>query len=56
MAKVKNISLDRFELYNLKQDPAERKNLAEREPGRLKALSERLLKLQKEVQAEGPTW
>lgn len=56
MAEVKSVSLDRFELYNLKDDPGEKVNLASREPARLKRMSEILVRRHKEVQAEGPDW
>jgi arylsulfatase A len=56
MAEVKGIRLDTFELYNLRSDLAEKNNLAEREPARLKAMADRLLKLQEEVRAEGFDW
>lgn len=56
MAKVKAIELNSFELYNLKEDPAEKNNLAEKDPKRLKQMSDRLTKLQREVKAEGVSW
>jgi len=56
MDEVKSVSLDRFELYNLKADAGEKHDLAAREPARLKRLSETLVRRQREVQAEGPDW
>ena len=53
---VKTMELKHFELYNLKRDRDQKKNLAETEPTRLKELSVQLVKKYREVQAEGPEW
>ena len=53
---VKTMELKHFELYNLKRDRDQKKNLAETEPARLKELSVQLVKKYREVQAEGPEW
>jgi len=45
-----------FELYNLSKDIAEKRNLAEAEPGRLEAMKKTLAKLHAEVETEGPDW
>lgn len=48
--------LAEFELYNVREDIAEKRNLAAREPARLKTMSDRLAVLYAEVRAEGPKW
>jgi arylsulfatase A len=48
--------LEKFELYNLKDDLKEANDLAEKEPERVKAMAETLKKLHAEVSAEGPRW
>jgi len=48
--------MTKFELYNLRQDPAEKQNLAESEPKRLEAMKKALVKLNAEIDAEGPKW
>ncbi len=56
MKLIKTAKLTTFELYNLREDMAERNNLAASEPERLKRMSEMLVKKFVEVQKEGPTW
>jgi arylsulfatase A len=56
VAKVTPDGLANFELYNLAADRAEKDNLATREPDRLAAMRDKLLKLHAEVEAEGPDW
>ena len=46
----------RFELYNLREDIGETKDLAEKEPQRLADLKARLLAKYHEVREESPTW
>lgn len=48
--------LKTFELYNLRADLTEKHDVAAREPGRVKTLSENLLAMHREIKAEGPTW
>lgn len=48
--------LTRFELYNLEEDPAESRELSEREPERLAAMKKELAELHRAVEAEGPDW
>jgi arylsulfatase A len=48
--------MTKFELYNLRQDPAEKQNLAESEPRRLETMKKVLAKLHAEIDAEGPKW
>ena len=49
-------SLMQFELYNLREDRAEKNNLAGSETGRLEAMKQTLAKLHHEFDAEGPRW
>ena len=53
---VKETPLSEFELYNLKADRDQEKNLAASEPEQLKKLTAMLVKKYREVQAEGPEW
>lgn len=53
---VKETPLSEFELYNLKVDRDQEKNLAASEPEQLKKLTAMLVKKYREVQAEGPEW
>ncbi len=55
-AVVKGLELAEFELYNLREDLGETNDLAGRKPGRLKAMSRRLVELHDEVRAEAPDW
>ena len=48
--------LDRFELYNLKDDPKETTDLREKEPERFASLRQELTALNARVEAEGPDW
>lgn len=52
----KTAMLTGFELYNLKADIAESKDLAAAEPQRLKEMSEQLTQKYLEVRAESPIW
>lgn len=56
MPFIKDARLVRFELYNLREDPGEKTNLAAREPRRLKELSGQLITLDREIRAEGYDW
>jgi arylsulfatase A len=53
---IKQARLVEFELYDLREDPAETANLAGSQPHRLRDLRDRLVNLYREVQAEGPVW
>jgi len=53
---IKAAKLVSFELYNLKDDLAQQNDLAQKEPAKIKELSETLVKKYTEVQAEGPVW
>jgi arylsulfatase A len=46
----------KFELYNLREDVAEKNDLAGKEPRRLKEMADALRKLNAEIVAEGPKW
>ena len=48
--------LTQFALYNLREDPSEQNDLAERAPERLEALRRKLIPLHEEIDAEGPVW
>ena len=45
-----------FELYNLKEDVAEKNDLANAQPAKLEELKAELLKMHAEVKAGGPVW
>lgn len=48
--------LKTFELYNLKDDPSERTNLAPSQARRVARMSATLRKLHKDIRREGPKW
>ena len=56
MEIIKNAQLIDFELYNLREDLGQKKDLAKKEPERLAQLKAMLVKKYREVQKEGPTW
>jgi arylsulfatase A len=56
LPRVKDTTLARFELYNLKDDPREEKDLAAAEPALLRQLSAELNRLDASVRAEAPIW
>ncbi len=49
-------SLTQFELYNLKTDPQEKTDLSETQPTKLAEMKSALVKLNTEIEAEGPDW
>jgi arylsulfatase A len=49
-------SLTRLELYNLKDDPQEKNELGAVEPAKLAEMKSALVKLNTEIEAEGPDW
>lgn len=51
-----NNDMTSFELYNLREDIAEKNNLAESERKLLAAMKKTLVKLHAEIDAEGPRW
>ena len=56
MPMIKSAKLHRFELYNLKTDPRQERDLATAEPAKLAAFAKQMNALHQEVVAEGPTW
>ena len=48
--------LSQFELYNLKTDPQEKTELGAAEPAKLADMKNALIKLNTEIEAEGPDW
>jgi len=56
MESIKTAEPAGFELYNLREDIGETRDLAAAEPERLRAMSEQLRSLYEEVRAESPTW
>lgn len=56
MQHVYQVKFSEFELYNLREDPNETRNLAKERPGETKRLATRLMALHKEVTQEGPDW
>jgi arylsulfatase A len=53
---VADVGLKDIELYNLRADRKETMNLAAAEPARLEQLKAKLVKLNAEIEAEGPDW
>ena len=53
---IKTARLQRFELYNLRDDVGETTDLASREPKRLEAMVAKLQKMYAQVQEETPRW
>ncbi len=51
-----NNQMTRFELYNLRDDLAEKHNLAQTQPDRLKQMKQTLAALHAQIDAEGPKW
>ncbi len=48
--------LTRFELYNLQNDPQEKTNLRATQPAKFEEMKTALVKLNTEIEAEGPDW
>jgi arylsulfatase A len=48
--------LTKFELYDIVRDPQEKQDLAATNTSKLAKLKEELVKLNTEIEAEGPTW
>jgi len=53
---VKDVPLTRFELYNLREDPREERDLWQAEPERARRMAQRLVELDAEVRREAPAW
>lgn len=56
MEYLKHTKLAAFELYNLREDPGEMRDLASQQPERRRSMEERLTALYSRIQAEGPVW
>jgi arylsulfatase A len=56
MAWFKGAALKKFELYNLREDPAEQRDLAPTQPEVLARLSAQVVGLYSEMQREAPDW
>lgn len=56
MPLIKDPTLSRFELYNLRTDPGEKNDLSSSEPRLLAALRRQLKSIHSEVRAEAPVW
>lgn len=56
MKLIKSEKLVKFELYNLREDLAQKTNLAKKHPEKLKELSEKLIAKHREVQEAGKLW
>ena len=56
MKLIKTAKLTKFELYNIRKDIGEKKDLSKAEPDRLNAMTEALQKKYLEVQNESPVW
>lgn len=56
MEFIKKGELGRFEMYNLKKDSTESRNLAGAEPERFENLRKRMIALHSEIRAEGPEY
>ncbi len=48
--------LTMFELYNVQQDPQEKSELSATEPAKFASMKSELIKLNTEIEAEGPDW
>ncbi|MCI0682500.1 MAG: sulfatase-like hydrolase/transferase [Gemmataceae bacterium] len=53
---IKSAGLAAFELYNLREDPAQKTDRAAADPERMRRMTGVLRKLYREVQDESPTW
>jgi arylsulfatase A len=56
MEFIKKAELDRFEMFNLKNDPSETTNLVSAEPKRFERLRNQMIGLHAEIRAEGPEY
>lgn len=56
LQSIKSAELKSFELCNLREDIAESRDLARREPERLRELADKLRGLYREVRDESPHW
>lgn len=56
MPYMRTAKPNQFELYNLRQDPGQTRDLSSEHPDRLEQLKQRLLKLHREIMEEGVAW
>lgn len=56
MEFIKKAELGRFEMFNLKNDPSETKNLVAEEPERFDTLKKKMIALHAEIREEGPVY
>jgi len=56
MALIKSAKLTKLELYNLRSDPSETNDLADKQPRKLESLATTLKRIYLEVRNEGPSW
>jgi arylsulfatase A len=56
VATIKHAELTDFELYNIRDDPAETRDLARQEPRRVEAMAVTLRAMYANVLAEGAAW
>ncbi len=56
MEFIKNIELKEFELYNVKQDPAQQNNLLDSKPDIIAKMKPQMVQLLNEIKTEGPYW
>ena len=53
---IKKADLGNFSLYNLREDPSEKNNLADKYPEKLAELKKIMIELHSEIRAEGPVY
>ena len=56
MQFIKQSNLSGFTMYNLTKDPSETRDLAATEPERFAEMREKMIKLHREIQKEGPSY
>ena len=56
LPRVKEVPLNRFELYNLREDPREERDLWRSGPERARRMAQRLVEIDAEVRREAPSW
>ena len=56
MDLIKSSQPNTYELYNLVDDPSQKRDLAETEADRVKMMAARLKEIWHQVQSEGPDW
>jgi hypothetical protein len=53
---IKTARPERYELYDLGRDLGQLKDLSSRMPGKVEALSEKMVRLWNDIQEEAPVW